>query len=123
MPNIVNKQKQEKLPCKQTLKLWLNLMRSVIRLSISFLTIACLLRLSLCFSFVTKSRKAGKGSAGGYYWCTSDIGAEINIEILKDNGAQDTIPCWHSLGQGMETLKTAVGKAHLEEIRQRHQAH
>jgi hypothetical protein len=47
------------------LKLWLNLTSSAIRLSISLLTNACLFRLSLCFSFVTKSRKAGKGSAGG----------------------------------------------------------
>ena len=41
-----------------SLKLWLKRMRSAIRFSRSLLTSACLFWLSLCFSFVTKSRNA-----------------------------------------------------------------
>lgn len=49
-----------------TLKSRLNLTSSAMRLSISLLTSACLFCVRRCFSLVTKSRNAGRGSAGGY---------------------------------------------------------
>jgi hypothetical protein len=48
----------------RTLKFWLNFTRSAMRLSMSFLIIACRFCASRCFSLVTKSRNAGTASAG-----------------------------------------------------------
>ena len=62
-PNLEHDQHQR---TTLTLKLWLNLTRSATRFSISFLTNACFFCVSLCRSLVTKSRKAGRASAGGY---------------------------------------------------------
>jgi hypothetical protein len=47
------------------LNVWLNFSSSAFRLSISLLTSACFFCVKRCLSFVTKSRNAGNGSAGG----------------------------------------------------------
>lgn len=49
------------------MNVWLNFSSSAFRLSISLLTSACFFCVKRCLSFVTKSRNAGNGSAGGYH--------------------------------------------------------
>lgn len=68
-----------------TLKLWLNLTSSDMRLSISFLTMACRFWVSRCFSFVTKSRNVGIKSDGGCLYVSSDAGCK-RITIATDLG-------------------------------------
>ena len=64
----------------RTLNDWLNLTSSAIRLSISLFMSACFFFMSLSFSFVTKLRKAGNGSA-------EDYKEDISIQKLRTRDA------------------------------------
>lgn len=89
---------------RRTLKFWLNLTSSAIRLSISFFMSACFFLRSRSFSFDTKSRNAGTASTAGYnIYRASNVPVNLYLPCASTQASagRRTLPPAAGAGEGV----------------------